>query len=309
MKKNDKIYIAGHTGLVGSSLIRHLKRKGYNNIIFKSKSELNLQKEEEVEKFLKEEKPDCIYLTAGRVGGISANVNYPAEFIYENLKIHCNVIHNAYKTGVKKLLYFGCSCLYPAGCPQPVKEEYLLTGRFEPTNEAYSVAKLAGLKMCQAYNHQYGTNFICCVADNIYGPNDNFNMEDSHVIPALIMKFHNAKVKKNPEVTIWGTGKPRRGFLYIDDLSEASIFLMLNYNSSKIVNIGSGVDVSIRELSEIIKVVVGFTGKIKFDTGKPDGMLKKGLDVQKLNSLGWCAKTTLNDGLINTYNWYLQNSL
>lgn len=306
MRKEDKIYIAGHTGLVGSSLTQQLQKDGYANLVTRKHPELDLADEKAVQDFFAQEKPDYVFLAAGKVSGIIANDIYPAEFIYENLKIQTNVIHYSYKFGVKKLLYIGCSCLYPRDCPQPMKEEYLLTGPFEPTNEAYSVAKLAGLKMCQAYNKQYKTNFICCIAENLFGPNDKFDLENSHVIPALIKKFHRAKIEKKIRVTIWGTGKPRRGFLYVDDLADACLFLMKNYNSSEIINIGSGVDVSIRKLAELIREIVDFTGNIEFDTTKPDGALKKMLDDTRLKSLGWQPKVSLKQGLIETYSWYLE---
>lgn len=306
MRKTDKIYIAGHTGLVGSALVRRLEKDGYTNLITKTHSELDLNDEKAVKDFFEGEKPDYVFLAAGKVGGIVANDTHPAGFIYENLKIQTNVIHSSWETKVKKLLYLGCSCLYPRNCSQPMREEYLLTGPFEPTNEAYSVAKLAGLKMCQAYNHQYKTSFICCIAENLYGPNDKLDLENSHVIPAMIMKFHSAKVKKEPNVVIWGSGKPRRGFLYVDDLVGACLFLMKNYNSSEIINVGSGVDISIRELAEIIKEIVGFTGEIKFDTTKPNGMPKKLLDSSKISFLGWRSKTSLKEGLEKTYRWWLE---
>jgi GDP-L-fucose synthase len=271
MKSNDRIYIAGHTGLVGSALVSKLQNEGYKNLILRAKQELDLRISERVEEFFKKEKPDYVFLAAGKIGNIISNDRYPAEYLYENLMIQTNIIHSAWKTDVKKLLYIGCSCLYPRNSAQPMKEEYLLTGQFEPTNEAYSVAKLAGLKMCQAYNKQYKTNFICCIASNIFGPNDNFDLNTCHLILALIMKLHRAKIKKEQEVIIWGTGSPKRDFLYVYDLADACLFLMNNYNCGEPINVGSGNPLSVKEIAEMIKEIVGFKGKFIFDTTKPDG--------------------------------------
>lgn len=306
MNKNSKIYIAGHTGLVGSAITCRLIKDGYVNLVTVPSRELNLLDEKAVIDFFNKEKPEYVFFAAGRVGGIVANDTYSGEFIYENLKIQCNILHSAYKIDVRKLLWLGCSCLYPKDCPQPIKEKYLLTGPFEPTNEAYSTAKIAGLKMCQAYRRQYKTDFICGISDNLYGPNDNFNSGDSHVIPALIKRFHTAKINGESSVTIWGSGKPRRGFLYVDDLADACIFLMLNYNSIESINIGQGSDVSISELAKTIQDVVNFKGSIQFDSTKPDGMPRKFLDTTNINSLGWRPKKSFREGLEDTYKWYIQ---
>lgn len=308
MRKDSKIYIAGHTGLVGSALVSRLQRDSFTNLILASSSELDLACEEEVKGFFDREKPEYVFIAAGKSGGITANGTYPAEFIYKNIKIQCNIIHSAYISGVKKLLFIGCSCLYPKDCPQPAKEEYLLTGPFEPTNEAFSVAKLAGLKMCQAYNKQYNTNYISCIADTLYGPNDRFNSEDSHVIPALISRFHKAKVEGQSYIIIWGSGRPRRGFLYIDEFADACIFLMEKYNSSEPINVGMGNNISILELSHLVKEIVGFKGETRFDPTKPDGVSRKFLDTSHINALGWRARTLLKEGLSETYRWYLQNN-
>ena len=310
MQKESKIYVAGHRGLVGSAIKRCLEQKGYKNIIYKTSSELDLRDAKAVKEFFEAEKPEYVFLAAAKVGGIYANNTYPAEFIYDNLAIQVNVIHSAYLHGVKKLLFLGSSCIYPKFAPQPMKEEYLLTGKLESTNEAYAIAKIAGIKMCKAYNKQYGTNFICVMPTNLYGPNDNFDLKSSHVIPALIRKFDDAKTQDKKEVEIWGTGKPRREFLYVDDLADACVYLMENCNYKDIgefVNVGTGKDLTIRELAEIIKNVVGYEGDLVFDTSKPDGTPRKLLDVSKLSALGWKAKTSLEEGLKKTYKWYLEN--
>jgi len=307
MDKDSKIYIAGHRGLVGSAIMRRLKAEGYKNLITRTHAELDLTRQERVEEFFREERPDYVFLAAARVGGIYANNTYPAEFIYSNLTIQTNIIHASYVFKVKKMLFLGSSCIYPKNCPQPMKEEYLLSGPLEPTNEPYAVAKIAGIKMCQAHNRQYGTNFLSVMPTNLYGPNDNFDLKTSHVLPALIRKFHEAKIKGLSEVVIWGTGSPRREFLHVDDLVDACLFLMNNYNGSKIVNIGVGKDQTIRELAEIIVGLTGFKGSIRFDTGKPDGTPVKRLDVSKINSIGWRARIGLEQGIAETYKWYVEN--
>ena len=304
MEKEAKIYVAGHRGLVGSALVRELEKQGYTNIITRTHAELDLISQEAVAEFFAVEKPEYVFLAAAKVGGIGANSTYPADFVYENIMIQTNIIHSAYKNNTKKLLFLGSSCIYPKMAEQPIKEESLLTGELEPTNDAYAIAKIAGIKMCQAYNKQYGTNYISVMPTNLYGPNDNFDLEKSHVFPALIRKFHEAKINKEAEVVVWGTGTPIREFLYVDDLAEACIYLMNNYNDDKIVNIGTGIGVTIRELAESIAKVVGYEGKLVFDTSKPDGTPIKINDVSYLNSLGWQAKTDLLSGIEKTYNWY-----
>lgn len=304
MDAGSKIYIAGHRGMVGSAIKRRLIKEGCNNIILKTRQELDLCNQAQVAEFFKIEKPDYVFLAAAKVGGIMANSTLPADFIYQNLIIQANIIHHAYLSGVKKLLFLGSSCIYPREATQPMKEEYLLSGKLEPTNEPYAIAKIAGIKMCQAYNRQYGTNFISVMPTNLYGLQDNFDLETSHVLPALIRKFHEAKVNNHEFVELWGTGRPKREFLYVDDLAEATFFLMRNYYDSEIVNIGTGKDLSIKELAEMIKGVVGYQGEIKWDPNKPDGTPRKLLDVTKLNSLGWQAKTELGMGIEKTYHWY-----
>ncbi len=344
MEKNAKVYVAGHKGLVGSAILRALEKSGYNNCVVRSRQELDLTCQFSVERFFDEERPEYVFLAAARVGGILANATYPADFIYQNLVIETNVIHAAYKYGAKKLLFLGSSCIYPRDCPQPMKEEYLLTGPLEPTNEPYAVAKIAGIKMCEAYNRQYGTKYISVMPTNLYGPNDNFDLETSHVLPALIRKFHLAKlamqkdwegIKKNevifgripddfkrslgldpktnlplensgkePEVVLWGTGSPRREFLHVDDLADACIYLMDNYDGGEIVNIGVGKDITIRDLAELIAKIVGYQGKIRFDTSKPDGTPRKLLDVSRLTSMGWNPSIDLEGGIENTYKWF-----
>lgn len=307
MKNDDKIYIAGHSGLVGSAVLKKLKENGYNDLIYKRSSELDLRIQKDVDEFIKAKKPDYIFLIAAKVGGINANQKYPAEFIYDNLMIQNNVINAAYKYNVEKLLFLGSSCIYPRNCKQPMKEEYLLTGKLEKTNEAYSIAKIAGLKMCGFYNKQYNTNFISAMPTNLYGPNDNFDLETSHVLPALIRKFHEAKLNNDREVVIWGTGKAKREFLHVDDLADALLFLMNNYKGEEFVNVGVGKDISILELAELIKETVGFEGEIVKDLSKPDGTPRKLLDVSRLNDLGWEAQVSLEEGLKNTYNWFKEN--
>jgi GDP-L-fucose synthase len=307
MEKDSNIYVAGHRGLVGSAIMRRLEAEGYKNLITRTHAELDLTRQERVEEFFHEERPDYVFLAAARVGGIYANNTYPAEFIYSNLTIQTNIIHASYVFKVKKLLFLGSSCIYPKNCPQPMKEEYLLGGPLEPTNEPYAVAKIAGIKMCQAYNRQYGTNFLSVMPTNLYGPNDNFDLKTSHVLPALIRKFHEAKIKGQSEVEIWGTGSPKREFLHVDDLVDACLFLMKNYSENKIINIGVGKDQTIRELAEIIAGLTGFKGSIRFDTGKPDGTPVKRLDVSKINSIGWRARIGLEQGIAETYKWYAKN--
>lgn len=307
MEKDSKIYIAGHRGLVGSAIMRRLKAEGYKNFITRTHAELDLTRQEKVEEFFREERPDYVFLAAARVGGIYANNTFPAEFIYSNLTIQTNIIHASYLFGVKKMLFLGSSCIYPKNCHQPMKEEYLLGGHLEPTNEPYAVAKIAGIKMCQAYNRQYETNFLSVMPTNLYGPNDNFDLKTSHVLPALIRKFHEAKIKGLSEVEIWGTGSPMREFLHVDDLADACLFLMKNYNKSEIINIGAGKDLTIKELAEIIACIVKFEGRLVFNSIKPDGMPKKLLDVSRLHSLGWMAKIGLEQGIAKTYKWYVEN--
>lgn len=303
MNWDARIYVAGHTGLIGSAIVRKLKVLGYKEILTKTHKELDLTEREKAEKFFANEKPEYVFLAAARVGGIYANSTYPAEFIYENLMIQTNVIDLSYRYGVKKLLFLGSSCIYPKMCKQPMKEEYLLTGSIEPTNEPFGVAKLAGIKMCQAYNKQYGANFVSLIPANVYGPNDHFD-EDGHVVASLIRKFHEAKVKGYESVTIWGTGKPKREFFYVDDLADACIFLMNKYNSSDVINVGKGSDTSIAKLSSIIQKIVGYEGGIIYDTTKPNGAPRRLLDSTKVNALGWSARTELENGLYITYDWY-----
>ena len=304
MNKDAKIFIAGHEGMIGAALVRSLKTAGFNNLITKSFSQLDLTNQSEVHKFFLQEEPEYVFLAPVKEGGILANTTYPAELIYINLQVQTNLIHLSWETKVKKLLFLGSSCIYPKFCPQPIREEALLTGLLEPTNEAYAIAKIAGIKMCQAYNKQYNTNFISVVPTNIYGPHDNFDLKTSHVISGLIRKFHQAKTKKDKQVIIWGTGNPRREFLYVDDFANACLFLMDNYDQSEIINVGYGKDVSIKELALIIKDVTEFEGELIFDDTKPDGMPHKLLDISKMNKLGWLAKTDLKKGLKKTYTWF-----
>lgn len=307
MDKGSKIYVAGHRGLVGSALRRRLESQGYSNLIFRTHRELDLTNQQAVNEFFEHEKPEYVFLAAAKVGGILANSTYPAEFIYENLMIEANIIHASYKYCVKKLLFLGSSCIYPKMAPQPLREEYLLTGPLEETNEAYAIAKIAGIRICKHYNKQYGTNFISVMPTNLYGPNDNFDLETSHVMPALIRKFHEAKVNNEPEVIVWGTGKPLREFLHVDDMADACVYLMENLSTDDIgefVNIGVGKDITIGELAELIQEIIGFEGKIKYDTSKPDGTPQKRLDITKLNSLGWKAKVSFRNGIEQTYEWY-----
>jgi len=307
MDKQAKIYIAGHEGMVGSAIVRNLEADGYTGILGRTLDELNLIRQEEVERFFQEEKPEYVFLAAAKVGGIQANNTRPAEFIYDNLMIESNIIHCAYKYRVKKLLFLGSSCIYPKMAIQPIKEDYLLTGSLEPTNEAYAIAKIAGIELCKFYRRQYDCNFISVMPTNLYGVNDNFNLETSHVLPALIRKFHEAKIKNEKKVIIWGSGKPRREFLYVDDLADACIHLMKNYSEELHVNIGSGKDLEILELANIIRDVVGYEGAIEHDLSKPDGTMRKLLDVSLLESTGWKYKTELKVGIEKIYTWFKES--
>jgi GDP-L-fucose synthase len=300
----DKIYVAGHRGMVGSSIVRNLKSKGYTNIITRTSSELNLLRQKDVEDFFESEKPDYVFMAAAKVGGIHANNTYRGEFIYNNLMIESNVIHSSHLFGVKKLLFLGSSCIYPKMAPQPLKEEYLLTSSLEPTNEPYAISKIAGIKLCESYYRQYGDCFISAMPTNLYGPNDNYDLENSHVLPALIRKFHEAKINNSPTVEVWGTGSVFREFLHVDDLAEACVHLMKTYSENEIVNIGTGIDISIKDLTMIISKVVGYDGEIVWNTSKPDGTLRKLLDVSRVNSLGWSYKIKLEDGIKSVYNEY-----
>jgi len=307
MTPTSRIYIPGHRGMVGSAINRKLEAKGYHNRLTRTHSELDLTNQQAVNNFFEEMRPEYVFLAAAKVGGIMANSTYPAEFIYENLMIEANVIHAAYTHGVKKLLFLGSSCIYPKLAPQPLKEEYLLTGELEVTNEAYAIAKIAGIRLCKHYNEQYGTNFISVMPTNLYGPDDNYDPETSHAMAALIRKFHDAKVNDTSQVVVWGTGSPMREFLHVDDMADACVYLMENYDVVDIgefVNIGVGEDLTIRDLAELIKDIVGYEGEIVFDTSKPDGTPRKLLDVTKLHNLGWQAKISLEDGIKQAYNWY-----
>lgn len=308
MEKSSKIYIAGHRGLVGSALVRNLESKGFTNIIKRTSKELDLRNQQAVQEFFKQERPKYVILAAAKVGGIHANNTYPADFIYDNLMIQNNVIKAAHDYGVKKLLFLGSTCIYPKMAPQPIKEEYLLTGALEETNEAYAVAKIAGLEMCKFFKRQYGDNFISCMPTNLYGPNDNFDLQSSHVLPALIRKFHEAKVNHQSTVEVWGTGTPLREFIYVDDMADACIFLMENYDGEQHVNIGTGEEVSIRQLAETVKEVVGFEGELIFNTTMPDGTPRKLTTVDKLHALGWKHHVSLKEGIQLAYDWYLQNN-
>lgn len=299
--------MAGHRGLVGSALVRKLRQGGYTNLLLRTREELDLTDQKAVEEFFAREKPEYVFLAAAKVGGILANSTYPADFIRVNLQIQTNVIDAAYRYGTKKLLFLGSSCIYPKYAPQPMKEEHLLTGPLEPTNEAYAVAKIAGIKMCQAYRRQYGFNAISLMPTNLYGPGDNFDLQTSHVLPALIRKFHEAKEEGRKEVVVWGTGTPRREFLHVDDLADAALFLMKHYESEEIINVGVGEDISIRELAELIARIVGFEGEIVYDTTKPDGTPRKLLDTSRLFALGWRPKIPLEEGIRQTYRWFLEH--
>jgi GDP-L-fucose synthase len=312
MDKKSKIYVAGHKGLVGSAIVRRLVSEGYINIITRTHSELDLTRQTEVEDFFKSERPEYVFLAASKVGGILANNTYPAEFIFINTMIQTNIIHCSYLYNVRKLLFLGSSCIYPRDCPQPMKEEYLLSDYLEKTNEPYAIAKILGIKMCQSYNRQYDTRFISVMPTNLYGPNDNFDIETSHVLPALLRKFHEAKLmmdeRKETNVTIWGTGAPRREFLYVDDLADACLFLMNIYNKSEIINIGTGKDITVRDLAKMIRNVVGFKGEVVFDASMPDGTPRKMLDISKISELGWRSSgIDLLEGINKTYQWYLSS--
>lgn len=307
MNFNSKIYVAGHNGMVGSSIIRSLIEKGYKNIVCKSSNELDLMRQQNVEDFFVNEKPEYVFLAAAKVGGIHANNTFPAEFIYNNLMIESNIIHSAYKFGVKKLLFLGSSCIYPKFSEQPIREEYLLTGPLEATNEAYAIAKITGIELCKFYRRQYGCDFISVMPTNLYGINDNFDLQSSHVLPALIRKIHEAKINNKKEVIIWGTGKPKREFLYVDDLAEACIYLMMNYSHELHINVGTGEDIEIKELTNIIKDIIGYKGSIVNDLSKPDGTPRKLLDVTKINELGWKYQISLEQGIKKVYQWYLNH--
>jgi len=321
MQKDSKIYVAGHRGLVGSAIVRNLKEKGYTNLIMRTHNELDLTNQQAVAEFFEKEKPEFVFLAAAKVGGIVANNTYRADFIYENLQIQNNVIHQSYLNGVKKLMFLGSTCIYPKNSPQPMKEEYLLTSELEYTNEPYAIAKIAGIKMCESYNLQYGTNFISVMPTNLYGENDNFDLETSHVLPALLRKIHEAKINNTPQVEIWGSGKPRREFLYSDDMADACVFLMKSINFKNTydenqkeirnthINIGTGEDISVKELAIMIKEIVGYQGELYFNTDKPDGTMVKLTDPSKLHELGWRHKIELKDGVEKIYNWYKDNNI
>ena len=305
-----KIFIAGHRGLVGSAITRACQIRGYKNLLLKNHSELDLSNHAETKEFFKDERPDWVFLAAAKVGGIHGNSTYPADFLLENLKIQNNVIENSKNYDVKKLIFLGSSCIYPKNCPQPIKEDYLLTGKLEPTNEPYAIAKIAGIKLCNSMNKQFGTNFISVMPSNLFGPNDNYHAENGHVLPMLLRRFHEAKIENRKEVVVWGTGKPLREFLYSEDLAEACLFLMENYNAHELkefINIGTGLECSIYELAHQIKAVTGFKGEIKFDTSRPDGTPRKVVDTSNINSLGWTHRTSLKDGLEKVYTDFLRN--
>ncbi|MGE0670014.1 MAG: GDP-L-fucose synthase family protein [Parachlamydiales bacterium] len=306
MPYDAKIYVAGHNGLVGRAIERKLRQEGYTNIVSRTSDDLDLRRQADVDAFFEQEKPDYVFLAAAKVGGIKANSDYPAQFIYDNLMIETNVLHAAYLHGVKKLLFLGSSCIYPRECPQPIKESYLLSGPLEPTNDAYAIAKIAGIKMCQSYNRQYGTRFISCMPTNLYGPFDHFDLKNSHVLPALIRKFSEAKAEGRPSVTLWGTGSPKREFLHVDDLADAVLFLMRNYEGDEHVNIGCGDDLSIFELATLIKDAVGYEGELLFDPSYPDGTPRKLLDISKIQNMGWSPKISLQEGVQDTLRWYAE---
>lgn len=301
MNHTDKVYVAGHRGMVGSALLRKLRQEGFDNLVFKTSSELDLRNQSEVHRFFQEEKPAYVFLAAAKVGGILANNTYRADFLYDNLMIQNNIIHAAFENGVRKLMFLGSSCIYPKNAPQPLKEEYLLTGELEPTNEPYAIAKIAGIKLCDAYRAQYGCNFISVMPTNLYGPNDNYDLASSHVLPALLRKFHEARTRGEQFVTLWGTGKPRRDFLHVHDLADACFFLMEHYNEAGLVNIGTGTDIEIRELALLIKNITGYEGDLIQDLEKPDGTFRKLMDVSKLNRMGWTAGIGLEEGIRHVY--------
>lgn len=307
MKKDSKIYIAGHHGLVGSAIVRQLQKSGYSNLLLRTREELELLDTAAVKAFFEKEQPEYVFLAAARVGGILANNTMPADFIRENLIVQTNVLHQAHESGVQKLLFLGSSCIYPKMAPQPIKEEYLMSGPLEETNSAYAIAKIAGIEMCQAYRRQYGSNFISIMPTNLYGPNDNFSPERAHVLPALLRRFHEAKIANAPSVQVWGTGSPKREFLHVDDLGNAAVFLMEHYDDASIINVGTGEDVSIMQLAELIQKTVGYEGEIAWDSSKPDGTPRKLLDVNKLHALGWKHSIALPEGLQSTYTWYQEH--
>ncbi|MSU55033.1 MAG: GDP-L-fucose synthase [Candidatus Taylorbacteria bacterium] len=304
MEKKYKIYIAGHRGLVGSAIVRKLQNEGYRNLVLKTRTELDLLDQKSVTDFFAQEKPDYVFLAAAKVGGIMANKDFPAEFIYENLMVQANVLEQSRKNGVKKLLFLGSSCIYPRLAPQPIKEKYLLSGPLEPTNQAYAIAKIAGVITCQSYNKEFGTNFISAMPTSLYGQNDNFDLEHSHVLPSLIRKFYEAKKHNQNEITLWGSGKAKREFLHVDEFADAAIFLMKHYNDSEIINVGTNEDISIKALAELVKKITGFKGKILWDKTKPDGSPRKLLDVSKIHALGWHHKKTLEEGIRETFDWF-----
>ena len=308
MDIHSRIYVAGHTGLVGSAIVRCLRKEGFENLILFTIDELDLIRQSAAEALFQSEKPEYVFLVAAKVGGILANKTFPAAFIYENLMIETNVIHAAWRSGVKKLIFTGSSCIYPRLAPQPIKEEYLLTSPLESTNEWYAIAKIAGIKLCQAYRRQYGFNAICAMPTNLYGPGDNFDLTSSHVLPALIRRCHEAKLARAPHVTVWGSGTPRREFLHVDDLASALVYLMRRYDEEEIINVGTGSDLTIREIAELVKEVVGYKGEIVFDPSMPDGTPRKLLDVSRIHSLDWSAKIELREGIQSTYEWYLTSS-
>lgn len=307
MNKSDKIYVAGHRGLVGSAIVRNLKAKGYENVIGRTHKELDLTNQADVKRFFETESPDIVVLAAAKVGGINANNSEPATFAYENMQIQCNVIQCAHEYKVKKLLFLGSTCIYPKMAPQPIKEEYLLTGPLEETNEAYAIAKIAGLEMCKFYKRQYGDNFISCMPTNLYGPHDNYDLNGSHVMPAMIRKFHEAKQNQAPYVELWGTGTPLREFLYVDDMADACVYLLEHYDGEQHVNIGTGKEVTIKQLAEAVKEVVGYTGDIHWNSSMPDGTPRKLTDVTKLHELGWHHKVELQEGIESAYRWFCEN--
>ena len=307
MDRHSKIYVAGHRGLVGSAIVRKLTAEGYGNLVTVDREDLDLRDQAAVEGWFAATRPERVFLVAGTVGGILANASRPAEFIYDNMMIHATVVHAAYRYGVRKLLYLGSSCIYPRDCPQPMREEHLLSGPLEPTNEPYAIAKIAGIKLCQAYRHQYGCNFVAAMPTNLYGPHDNFDPERSHVLPALMRRFHEAMVGGQSEVLVWGTGRPRRELLHVDDLADACVFLMERYEDEQHINVGTGEDLSIRELAELVAEIVGYRGRIVFDPSKPDGAPQKRLDVSRLREAGWKPRISLRDGIRRTYAWFLEN--
>jgi len=307
MNKKDKIYIAGHRGMVGSAIKKKLEQEGFSNLVYRTSAEMDLRNQDDVHSFFEKEKPDFVFLAAAKVGGILANDTFRADFIYENLMIESNIIHASWKSEVKKLMFLGSSCIYPKMAPQPLKEEYLLTGLLEHTNEPYAIAKITGIKMCDAFRAQYGCNYISVMPTNLYGPNDHYDLKNSHVLPALIRKFHEAKINKEPFVTIWGTGEPKREFLHVNDLAEACLFLMENHNEAGLVNVGTGTDLSILELAQLISAITGYKGEIRKDISKPDGTPRKLMDVSKLKSMGWTAKIHLEEGIRSVYAEYLKS--